>query len=983
MMCVSAAEVADVPFTVAAEPWRQVHERGYHRAVVSVEEAGPAVRVTIPWRRRDPHPEHKAVIVVDAQTGAEVVNAVAVEITRERGVVAFEPTSGAGRYELYYLPIVEDTMWGGYQGGYVRPRGNAGEPWLKGNGLTKRGVESGRWRELPEAHAERIEARSAFHSFFPMEIIATAKETAAFSAKHEGTYLVFPEDRRYPIRMRHELPLRWIEKGPRASFAGTVKRNEYYAFQLGIYAASQGLEDLRLSFGGLSHEAEAAAIAASALNCINFGGTDWDGKPLRKRVDVPKGTVQALWVGIQVPKDAAPGAYTGCIEVRPANAAPQAITVKIAVEDEVLKDHGDGEPWKHSRLRWLDSTLGADGEVVPPYTPLDVDEHTIRCLGREVVLGESGLPISIRAGGYEVLGAPMALQPDTAAGAVALAPRPFDIVQDAPGRAVWEATSESERLQLTCRGRMEFDGHVHFALTLEARQDMAFADVRLCLPATPYASEYFMGIGRGGGLRPAEYDWKWTGPYDSFWLGNTHAGVHCELRGGAYHGPMLNLYKPAPPKAWSNGGEGGCRVRDAGEGALVEAYTGARALRAGEQITFEFALLVTPVKPLDTRKHFENRYYHSGGEPEITDELAEAKVNVINIHHANHLNPYINYPFVETEVLKEFVDAQHAEGRAVKIYYTIRELSNYVPEMFALRSLGHEIFTGGGGGGFPWLREHLAEDYAPSWYSPIDGGEADASIVTTGLSRWCNYYVEGLRWLAENLGIDGLYLDDVTYDRSLLQRMRKALAGANPNAMLDLHSNTGFSVGPANQYAEFFPYVDRLWFGESFRYNEMSPDQWLVEVSGIPFGLMGTMLHAGGNQWLGPVFGMNTRLGWVTENVACDPRNVWTVYDEFGIADAEMVGYWEEGCPVGVSGPALKATAYIKPGKTLIALGNFGSEPATCAFTIDWKRLGLVAEKAYYWAPEAEGFQPERRFTVGEGIPIEPKRGWLLILQHE
>lgn len=64
--------------------------------------------------------------------------------------------------------------------------------------------------------------------------------------------------------------------------------------------------------------------------------------------------------------------------------------------------------------------------------------------------------------------------------------------------------------------------------------------------------------------------------------------------------------------------------------------------------------------------------------------------------------------------------------------------------------------------------------------------------------------------------------------------------------LIDLHSNTGFSKGPTVQYAEFFPYVDKLWFGESCAYNKMSPVNYLVEVSGIPFGLTGDMLQAGG-----------------------------------------------------------------------------------------------------------------------------------------
>lgn len=88
-------------------------------------------------------------------------------------------------------------------------------------------------------------------------------------------------------------------------------------------------------------------------------------------------------------------------------------------------------------------------------------------------------------------------------------------------------------------------------------------------------------------------------------------------------------------------------------------------------------------------------------------------------------------------------------------------------------------------------------------------------------------------------GIDGLYLDDVAFGRDMLKRMRHAMEEVKPGCIIDLHSNTGFSRGPAIQYTEYFPYVDKVWFGESFMYNEMSPANWLVEVSGLPFGLMG------------------------------------------------------------------------------------------------------------------------------------------------
>ena len=92
--------------------------------------------------------------------------------------------------------------------------------------------------------------------------------------------------------------------------------------------------------------------------------------------------------------------------------------------------------------------------------------------------------------------------------------------------------------------------------------------------------------------------------------------------------------------------------------------------------------------------------------------------------------------------------------------------------------------------------------------------------------------------------------------------------------------NTAWN-NPASCHLELLPYINSLWFGEGFNYNE-SPDYWLVEISGIPYGLTGEMLQDGGNRWRGMIYGMTTRLGW-----SGDPRPIWKFWDDFGIDNRE------------------------------------------------------------------------------------------------
>ena len=235
-----------------------------------------------------------------------------------------------------------------------------------------------------------------------------------------------------------------------------------------------------------------------------------------------------------------------------------------------------------------------------------------------------------------------------------------------------------------------------------------------------------------------------------------------------------------------------------------------------------------------------------------------------------------------------------------------------------------------------------------------------------------------------NYDLDGIYMDDVSFDRTTVKRIRKILEKYHDGALIDLHSNTGYSQGPANQYTEFFPYMDRLWFGESYRYNEMTPDQWLVTFSGIPFGVMSEMLQDGGNRFLGMVYGTTARHSWTgtgKENVK-SPVPVWKFWDKFGITEAKMLGYWDPDCPVTTSDLDVKATAYVKDGKTLVSIGNFSGKDKTIRLTVNCKAIGIDPAKAKITAPEIMNFQEETSFKAGQLIPVKSKEGWLIVIEN-
>jgi hypothetical protein len=237
-----------------------------------------------------------------------------------------------------------------------------------------------------------------------------------------------------------------------------------------------------------------------------------------------------------------------------------------------------------------------------------------------------------------------------------------------------------------------------------------------------------------------------------------------------------------------------------------------------------------------------------------------------------------------------------------------------------------------------------------------------------------------LQWLVKNVGIDGLYIDDLAFDRTSMMRIRKVLERNNPGSLIDLHSANQFNprdgfANSANLYLENFPYIDRLWFGEYFNYD-YPPDFWLIETSGIPFGLMGEMLQDGGNPWRGMVFGMTSRAPW-----SGNPAPLWKAWDDFGMEQSEMIGFWDSECPVSADNPNVKATAYVKNNEMLIAVGNWTKTDQEVNLKINWNKLHINRNNAKLITRAIEGFQSAGEYDLNKPLSIPGGKGLLFILK--
>jgi hypothetical protein len=978
----SASYAQEVPYNTCENCWNP-DSLGNHRAVITVPSAGKSAMVRIDWRRRDLNPERKMILVTD-EKGALLTNVGHGVINREYGEVYFEPKAGAGTYYVYYLKYFNKGRSNYPTIIYPEYKETASAEWTAQ--MTNTPVL---------ASLKEIQSIDALNSFYPMEVIATAAATRALREKSVGQpFVVFPEDRMFPIKMRTDLPQRWILRDPSDTFVGSADKGENYAFQLGVWAHAAKLDSLTVSFSELRLAGTGGSMDAR-ISCLNTTGVGYDGRPLTKRLDVEAGQVQALWCLFTVPAQAAAGEYTGTATIKANGSVPKRIELRVTVTDRISVNGGVDEPSKQTRLPWLNSTLAANDEVIAPYTPIELKGNSLSILGRRLEIADNGLPKQVTTYfsnsmtrldnvGKPILTSGFDFQVlKTGLTPYRLAPSgKVQIWKIADGAAAWTASSADEFFTMDVTGRLEFDGYVQYTMKLTALRDVRIGDIRLRIPIRKPFAKYMMGLGQRGGVRPANFNWTWdvaTKNQDGAWIGGVNGGMQFSLRSDNYSRPLnTNFYLQKPlqlPPSWGNGGKGTITITEDTMTATVTASSGSRAMKAGESLYYNFTLLLTPFHTLNTDSQWKTRFYHKYSP---VDTIIRRGATVANIHHANDINPYLNYPFLRANEMKAFIDEAHRKGLRVKIYNTIRELSNRAYETPVLRSLGTEIYSTGNGGGYAWLQEHLGDNYIAAWYVPE---LKDASIINSGMSRWHNYYVEGMNWLVKNTGIDGIYLDDVAFDRTTMKRVRRVLNSGGQPGIIDLHSanqynkRDGFN-NSANLYLEHFPYLDRLWFGEYFDYD-MKPDFWLTEVSGIPFGLMGEMLEKGGNPWRGMLYGMTNRMPW-TEN--SDPSHLWKLWDSFGLQGSEMIGYWVEPNPVKTNHPEVMATVYKKNDRMLVAIASWAADDVTVKLTVDWKALGLKAATTAE-APAVKDYQVQQTVNLADGFVVPKGRGFLLIVR--
>lgn len=656
------------------------------KLVVSAEDLEPqtgVVTAQIWWRRRDPRPENKSVIVTDDR--GSIIPSSARLVETACGVISFTPPQ-PGTYFVYYLPYRRGGGGAHLQFEWYGCDAETPDCVLSAASSTATTFELGgppncearmpsatvavSWLEnRPNAEAEKDHAvdGTPFNGFTPMELIALPSELSTLPS---NTLNLFLEPRENMVRMFHTPPAHWGRNGEVLKASLNAREAEFFTFQVGLYANGAPQQDLRVSFHGaelvhsLGLAGAAASIPAEAFTCFNTGGIDQHGQEFRKQFSLGAGETGSLWIGADLPVGAF-GTYLATFNVSTNTSTARTLTAVMNVSKGAVSDHGDDDVYNLSRLRWLDSSIGVDGDAVWPrsrFANLTVQQSlqsggfTVSLVNKEVTIGADGLPsmatvrtVKLRQGQNitrrrDLLASPAQLVVLDAAGkpidfAVAV---PATITNHTSAAVRWISRLVGGGVTISLTGKLEMDSYLTFEAMVSATSaPVVVSDVQLLIAANGSVARRMFGMGSvGAPVAPLEWNWERQAGVGNnrLWVGDVDGGVFVTPRGegddwvsptygkdypiypflpsswaGAGVGPDSNssVYGANLTLAFDNGGHKSATNASIPSAVVCTVFSGHRKL-TNDATQFLFDMMFTPAHPLDLSSHWKSRYLQIG-----------------------------------------------------------------------------------------------------------------------------------------------------------------------------------------------------------------------------------------------------------------------------------------------------------------------------------------------------------------------------------
>ncbi len=632
---------------------------------------------------------------------------------------------------------------------------------------------------------------------------------------------------------------------------------------------------------------------------------------------------------------------------------------------------------------WWGNRIGAEDQVLPPWTPLKTSGTTVNCWGREYRFDGAPLPTQVVTAGAPVLARPMAWKLTGGGREATWDQASVRRLESSDTRATLAGSATAhlgdETRVFRTRITAEYDGLVLCEVSCAGPETLTADGLSLEIPVKPanalYRHRYsssWNSVAVTGNV-PAEAGVVDKTAFVPFaWLGDNDRGLFwfCES-----------------DQMWPNSkAENALELVREAEAVTIRLNLLATGQKLPADWKFVFGLQATPVKPIP--KDWRKWRLRGGGSSAVG---ANVEILWPSPKGKDSLRAFGWPEAADPKTFQARIDDLHDKGLKIVPYLCLTFMTGDVPEWRYYRK---------------WWEMGPADPSIPEagWHhafhqvSPVGKGYAD-------------YVMDKTKRFLEQYGIDGVYHDQThpytsnaidsgvgylkdgqayrTYPilgYRALYRRNYALVKSLPRETFTMAHMSGKVTIPILAYDD--SYLD----GEHFRgvvkdsYLDIMPlDYFRAEFIGRQWGLMPFFLpefDAEHSKLVEPTRGMMGLLMihdvslW---NIWCNPEVVNEAYralDEFGYQDSEFLPYFDPRPPARTELKDVYASAYRRAdGKALLVIANLGKADRQGTVTIDAKRLGLPLTKVISWPDKTPLAVKDGRLD----LPI-PRLGYRMVV---
>ncbi len=522
--------------------------------------------------------------------------------------------------------------------------------------------------------------------------------------------------------------------------------------------------------------------------------------------------------------------------------------------------NGDGRVVKTTTTKvslekpdWVHTRAGYTDEMLTPWTPIEVakngDSIAMNVYGRTYQFEGTSLVDQIIAKDKPLLKEPITLEGVVDGKELAWNKGEVELQDASEKSATLTQSRTSNGLQLQGSVVMEYDGFVVFDYEITAEKDLSLDELTLLVPMHRERAQLGYGTRvypRTPGIPMSEF---FRGSIDedlafkftpSVWIGDNERGL---------------TWQAESDEDWHyQNKQEAVEILPSDSVTLLRAnlVNVPTALKAGETLRYKFALLATPIKPME-RDAWDLRVMRAGpygndlhwpdmttnGQP-LFKYLADAGVRHV-FYNVNDIWPWpmpVHEQF--SKALTRFVDGAQSAGLKVVPYLIHQRFPVVVPEYDVhghhMAKLPHAVYLPGGPAEVPHPR--------PGPVTREFGAKIQGSIFFCQKSMAAqDAYIHSLDQRLATFGDNGVFLDGnvhivacknmehgcgyeaadgtitATYPvfavRDFMRRIYTTVKKYDPNGVVDVHCSFGYN--PAG-----LAYGDLLWTGEQWNHLKLT-----------------------------------------------------------------------------------------------------------------------------------------------------------------